>query len=104
MSSRGPPETDAVASLAVLRRRFWRPVWATITNLMKRAFSDEIVLAPKLFLLPSVFVLFLLVDSCVIRRMSVVCLLPEGLSYKHQCDACRTRQRGTLFVSSIFGR
>ena len=77
MSSRGPRETDAVASLAVLRRRFWRPVWATMTNLMKRAFSDEIVLAPKLFLLPSVFVLFLLVDSCVVRRMSVACLLPE---------------------------
>lgn len=72
---------------------------------MKCAFSDEIVLAPKLFLLLSVLVLcFSLWTPCVIRRVSVVCLLTEGLSYMHQCDACRTLQCGTLFVSSIFGR
>lgn len=90
---------------AGLRRSFWRSVRATITNLMKCAFSDEIVLAPKLFLLLSVLVLcFSLWTPCVIRRVSVVCLLTEGLSYMHQCDACRTLQCGTLFVSSIFGR
>lgn len=74
-------------------------------NLMKCAFSDEIVLAPKLFLLQGVSVLyFSLWIYCVNSGMSVVCLITDGFRSKHQCDTCRTLQCGTLFVSSIFGR
>lgn len=80
-------------------------VQAVITNLMKCAFSNEIVLAPKLFLLQIVPILdFSLWVFCMNSGMSAVCLITGRFSYKHQCDTCRTLQCGTLFVSSIFGR
>lgn len=82
----------------------WGSVWAVITNLMTRAFSDETVFAPKLFLVQCFRSFFFLVDCCAHSGLSVVCLSTDGFSSKHQCDTCRTLQCGTLFVSSIFGR
>lgn len=74
-------------------------------NIMKCAFFEEIVLAPKLFLSQSVSVLYFPLWLCCVNScVSVVCLITDGFCYKHQCDTCRTLQRGTLFVSSIFGR
>lgn len=53
-------------------------VQAVITNFMKCAFSNEIVLAPKLFLLQIVPVLdFSLWVFCMNSGMSAVCLITD---------------------------
>lgn len=102
------PQTDATVLLegrcrSKRDRIVQCSVLAVITNILQCAFSDEIVLAPKLSY-HSVSVLhFPLCISCVNSGVSAVCLT-RRFCYKHQCDTCRTLQCGTLFVSSIFGR
>lgn len=73
-------------------------------NLMKCAFSDVIVLAPKLFLLQCFSPLSFPVDHCANSGWRAGCRIAEGPSSERQRDTRRTLQCGTLFVSSILGR
>lgn len=67
-------------------------------------FSDEILWAPKLSLLQSVFLSSFMWVYYVNKWYACGLRTTDGLSLKHQCDTCRIPQCGALFVSSIFGR